>query len=162
MQLNTQEMARRLRVENLKLSARTLAEIGEAKEAIRAWRAEYPNDLSIFELGERLAHAEDFANEREATATALGLNEAERREREQILVRCDRAGSSKEAQQARTLLLSWLARCPADKENMAPDLKHLNRTEALYAGLEADLAEYEAQESASVKPVCVPQLVAAG
>jgi hypothetical protein len=49
------------------LDARTPEEIIAAKEALRAWLAEYPDELGMRDAFELLSHREDFARSTEAS-----------------------------------------------------------------------------------------------
>ena len=162
MELTQKEAARREQIGKMMFYAHTLSEVKCASDALLAWRQEHPEDFNILNGGEVLAHAEDFANEREAEGIALGLSESERRERERILVQASRVYSVAGVQKARAELLRWLDKCPADQNNAAYSLEHLNRSEALYSELEAALAECEAEEAAArIEVGRNPQLVAA-
>ena len=101
------ELEERNRIIRRMMGARTLAEAREAKSAVRAWRAQHPEDDAILSGGEVLSHATDFAELRDAERRALGFRDETGLERERVFVQAERAFTLDEIVHARRELLAW-------------------------------------------------------
>lgn len=110
-------------------AARTLSEIAQAKQALRDWLAEHPDEPGMADAFEVLSHQEDFARrEVEAPSKPAKSKVGPGTARERLLEQVFAAGTLAEIAQAKQVLRDWLAEHP-DEAAMADALQVLSHQE---------------------------------